>query len=530
MKASEVLVVAGLSLAATVASAEPRVITNPDWISRPSGALLAQHYPMLASMMEIEGKAQITCHVTEEGLLKACKVDSEDPPGFGFGAAAIATSSTFRMKPQTIDGQPVGDAVVCIPLRFVLPPSPPPPAAAPPLPSTITEQTRTAALRIVGPGAAQIHAEYDAQIVRLLANSKADADQATRQAAASALRASVARHADGLRQGMADAFLATLTPAEIHAIDAFEAAARSAPKDQLRDFNPDLQKRMSAHMYVELRTEYCRANACQGTPAEMAAVAAAAGDGVLEVERWKATPPTKFSSPLAADVLGVSGAVRLTCEAQADGALKNCVVAAEAPAKWGFGRSALGLARGYRLEALAEGATSSPQLVTVRIALPPQPRNVEPPPAPQSAASYAAARKLLAAVTRNAGYREQAPMIVTSLTRRLDPTLIPSVESAVRAAVPRAVDRMLEDVASILASEYSEAQLAPMVAFLSSPIGMSANAKAAILEEPVSAAVRRHQAMVAAEAWGTFCADRKCPTGGPSAATAADPEHSTRQP
>ena len=98
----------------------PSVITNPDWVSRPSGSDLARFYPPRAAEREIGGRVVLSCTVTESGSLTACSVQSEDPPGQGFGQASLRLTSRFRMRPQTRDGAPVGGARVTIPITWQL--------------------------------------------------------------------------------------------------------------------------------------------------------------------------------------------------------------------------------------------------------------------------------------------------------------------------------------------------------------------------------------------------------------------------
>ena len=114
-------------------------ITNPDWRKMPTGDDLAREYPPLASMMNIEGKATITCTVEVEGRLDQCRVLSESPAGFGFGAATMRMAAYFEMIPARVDGQPV-KGVVTVPIAFrlggakpnddqIAPPAPTSPAA-----------------------------------------------------------------------------------------------------------------------------------------------------------------------------------------------------------------------------------------------------------------------------------------------------------------------------------------------------------------------------------------------------------------
>ena len=98
----------------------PAVITNPDWVRRPSGEDLARYFPDRASRNSISGRATINCQVTASGGLEGCSVVSEDPADYGFGEAALRMSRLFRMRPQSRDGVPVGGASVRIPITFRL--------------------------------------------------------------------------------------------------------------------------------------------------------------------------------------------------------------------------------------------------------------------------------------------------------------------------------------------------------------------------------------------------------------------------
>ena len=125
------LVVAGAVLAlmqANVADAPPGaqppgnaqaksvMITNPDWIRRPRANEMV--WPAAAYRARVQGSAEINCVVSLKGRLEHCVVLSEDPKGWGFGEAAIASAASFRMKPMLRDGQPVGGAHVNIPIHY----------------------------------------------------------------------------------------------------------------------------------------------------------------------------------------------------------------------------------------------------------------------------------------------------------------------------------------------------------------------------------------------------------------------------
>jgi TonB family protein len=105
-----------LLVAAAVSSA-PQPITRPDWLTRPNADELGRLYPSWALKRRLGGQAVISCVVNVHGLLEACKIDSESPAGWGFGAAALALAPTFSMRPAMGSDGPV-PGTVRIPIIF----------------------------------------------------------------------------------------------------------------------------------------------------------------------------------------------------------------------------------------------------------------------------------------------------------------------------------------------------------------------------------------------------------------------------
>jgi len=108
----------------TAVSAEPPrapVITNPDWVSKPTGEQMMRAYPSAAEARGVSGVASLSCLVKVDGTLTGCSVSSETPGNQGFGRAAMGLTRYFRLSPRTVDGQAVDGARVSMAIRFNLP-------------------------------------------------------------------------------------------------------------------------------------------------------------------------------------------------------------------------------------------------------------------------------------------------------------------------------------------------------------------------------------------------------------------------
>lgn len=129
------MLAAALMQGATTVASVPAMITQPTWVKLPVAEDMAKFYPAAAVTGRVEGRATISCRVIATGELTNCEVKAEEPAGQGFGEAALAMSSLFKMLPKTKSGQPVDGAQINIPIRFALPSQDPPPAlprASPP--------------------------------------------------------------------------------------------------------------------------------------------------------------------------------------------------------------------------------------------------------------------------------------------------------------------------------------------------------------------------------------------------------------
>ena len=96
----------------------PPVITNPDWIKRPTSDQLMRAYPAIALERGQSGSADLNCSVRMDGTLTDCQIRNETPARMGFGRAALSLSRQFKMSPRTVDGAAVDGARVSVAIRF----------------------------------------------------------------------------------------------------------------------------------------------------------------------------------------------------------------------------------------------------------------------------------------------------------------------------------------------------------------------------------------------------------------------------
>ena len=91
---------------------------SPDWLRRPSLEEVGRVYPAAAGRKRLNGEAELDCTANGGGRLASCRVASETPGGYGFGAAALQLRSIYVMRPLLPDGRSVGGGHVRIRVSF----------------------------------------------------------------------------------------------------------------------------------------------------------------------------------------------------------------------------------------------------------------------------------------------------------------------------------------------------------------------------------------------------------------------------
>lgn len=77
-------------------------------------------WPSTAYTAGLDGKARLRCVIDVHGLAERCEVASEDPPGKGFGRAALQIRTTFKLPPPMGPDGPIS-AVKVIEVDFKAP-------------------------------------------------------------------------------------------------------------------------------------------------------------------------------------------------------------------------------------------------------------------------------------------------------------------------------------------------------------------------------------------------------------------------
>jgi hypothetical protein len=432
----------------------------------------------------------------------------------------------------------VAGGTVRIPILFRLPSDPPSDAPpAPRSPEALREGQRLADAMGVVDKVVQLYGEHAHQIET---TDEGAVSGAARAGAAGALRQAVEAHRGELRDAYARAFAATFSEEEMAAIAAFETAhGKEMESPQVAAQQPQVLAG-SLHLLREAgHAASCGKHDC-GSPESLQRVWRPADpkDPRIDNPQWDLQPDAATmaaAEPEVMTILGLSGAVRLSCKVAADGTLKDCKVDEEAPVGFGFGRAALGLAGSYRLARLQLAAGGAGKTVTVRIGFsPPELGAAYAAPAPRSPQALAAARQIVAGTgvveqarleteLQIAGYESKPPP-------GADPKIYADVIAAYREGAAKALADFAENIARVWAAAYSDQQLTTFQAFFESPAGKAQEARNAALNIAVEHALTPVHETIAAEARKIYCATHDCLAAPKAQSSTAKPEASTRKP
>lgn len=507
-----------LAAGAAVAAANPPgdVLTDPDWIDKPSGSDLGANYPLIAAQIQIEGLTNLSCAVNDLGRLESCVVTRETPEGLGFGSASLAMSHIFRMRPQTRNGQPVSRGTVRIPIRFRLPETPS--TSLPPSPNPNPSRVSLAyARRIAIATDAQERALEGAQgvIHDIEYTRQTGVFSETRDAAADALSAAVEKHRDALREALAMAVARSFTETDLKTLaDFFES--RGAPIVLVdRRQQTDMQLVASAWLRTvlsEAGKAFCATRPCAPSASELSALAAPSPEGVIDAPELASSPSDatlRTYGPLALASLGATGVARLDCKVGELGQMQACRVVMEAPAQSGYGAAALKAAPLFQLGSrqLALGAAGEHLTLRVRFGALPLPAAFEAPPA-RSETAYNLARRL--ATGGDLGERPKLSALLEGEDAEDIVSPAQSVASeTIRTTVLRLLPALQDQTARSLAARFDEEQLGLAVAFRSTTVGRAFTDNPVLSDNTTALTAPLFKAIVR-DARTQFCRDRDC--------------------
>jgi TonB family protein len=282
----------------------------PEWLHKPSANDLLIVWPKAAWAKHMGGRAVISCLINVQGALFDCVATSETPAGANFGAAAVALTPQFLMKPAQLKGQPVVSGVN-IPIVFAM-------AGGGGEPGDLGRQTAPAAMAWAK------------------APSYADMAQAYPR---KAREAHLAGHATvSCSFTRAGDLTDCVTIAEQPKGEGFGAAAHSLA----RKFKapPGLDPKTLDRTGVQLPFSFDTALLTDEKPA-------------IGKPQWAALPTAEETAAAfdAVTKAGVGGTVRvmLHCTVEAGGGVSDCAVAREEPAGQGVGQAALSLAPRFKI-------------------------------------------------------------------------------------------------------------------------------------------------------------------------------------
>ena len=102
------------------------MVTKPAWAAMPTAADFQSTFPKTQNGVN-DVRVVLGCTVGAGGVLGACAVAQETPPGQGYGEGALALASKFKVAPWSLDGVPTIGAKIRLPIHYQLTPVAPAP-------------------------------------------------------------------------------------------------------------------------------------------------------------------------------------------------------------------------------------------------------------------------------------------------------------------------------------------------------------------------------------------------------------------
>ena len=254
------LIAATLWLCLAAPAAAQEVITAPDWLQRPAGEDMGRAYPVLAEELGLEGRAVLSCRVTDVGALDDCEVPEEQPAELGFGPAALSMAPLFRMRPMIRDGRPVGDGTVRIPIRFTLPQ--PESGEAP---KAATPRALELGRRLVDYSGRSRSAMVPYEQAATRVEERSGAPDTLRKAAAAALREAARAHEPAAQEMTANALGAIYSQGELEAMTNFLASPSGTvlvPDEAMMPLWRSAENRYARSLMTGAHDRFCEARRC----------------------------------------------------------------------------------------------------------------------------------------------------------------------------------------------------------------------------------------------------------------------------
>lgn len=96
----------------------PAYVSSPQWLERPSGALMVRYTPPRALQEGVSGQVTFDCLVGDDGGFGSCVFKSETPRGYQFAQYSRGLLGYYRLRPYDRDGNPVAGRRYMLTLNF----------------------------------------------------------------------------------------------------------------------------------------------------------------------------------------------------------------------------------------------------------------------------------------------------------------------------------------------------------------------------------------------------------------------------